>query len=389
VTRGPTIVVAGALANRPGNGGGAWVRLSFVRGLDRLGCGTFFVEQISEDACVDADGEPAPFERSVNRSWFHTVTAEHGLAGRAALIVGETGEVDGMRSEELDAIARDADLLVNLSGNLTDDRLLRRFRTKAFVDLDPGFTQFWHAAGEGGTAVDGHDVWFTVGENIGSDGCTIPDCRITWRTIRQPVVLDDWPVVAGDNDLATTIASWRGPFGPVERDGRRYGLKAHEFRRFVDLPASAPLRFELALEIDPADDADRDLLTDNGWSVVDPEAVASDPQAFRDYVQRSGAEFSVAKEMYVRTNSGWFSDRSVRYLASGKPVLVQDTGFSRNIPSDEGVVAFTTLDEAAAGAASIKQRYDEHAAAARHIAERWFDSDVVLDRMLSDVGMAP
>jgi hypothetical protein len=202
------------------------------------------------------------------------------------------------------------------------------------------------------------------------------------------VVLDDWPVTRGSRDLATTIAAWRGPFGPLEHNGHRHGTKAHEFRRFVGLPAHCALRFEVALEIDPADDADRDLLASNGWRIVDPQDVAGEPDAFREYVQRSGAEFSAAKEMYVRTRSGWFSDRSVRYLASGKPVLVQDTGFSRNLPTGEGLIAFTTLDDAAEGAASIAARYDEHAGAARRIAEEHFDSDVVLGRMLDDIGIA-
>ncbi len=384
----PTIVLAAALANRPDNGGGAWVRLSFVRGLERLGCRTFLVEQIPQAACVDADGAAAPFEHSANRAWFHEVTEAFGLSERAALLVEGSGDVDGMASDELRELADDADLLINLSGHLDHSPLFERFRRRAFVDLDPGFTQLWRAAGNGGARLDGHDLHFTIGENIGTDGCSVPSGGIEWRAMRQPVVLDDWPVVRGYDDLATTIAAWRGPFGPLEHNGQRHGVKAHEFRRFVDLPAHARQCFEVALDIDPADGTDRALLTDHGWRVVDPKDVARDPHAFRRYVQRSGAEFSVAKQMYVRTNCGWFSDRSVRYLASGKPVLVQDTGFSRNLPVGAGLIAFTTLDTATDGAASIAQRYEEHADSARRIAETCFDSDIVLSRMLADAGIA-
>ena len=146
-------------------------------------------------------------------------------------------------------------------------------------------------------------------------------------------------------------------------------------------------RFEIALDIDPADERDLVALRDHGWHVVDPTVVASGPVAFRQYVQASGAEFSVAQGIYVETQSGWFSDRTVRYLASGRPVLVQDTGFSRNYPVGEGLVAFRTMDEAVAGAERIARDYAGHGRAARAIAEAYFDSDRVLGRLLEETGL--
>ena len=156
----------------------------------------------------------------------------------------------------------------------------------------------------------------------------------------------------------------------------------HQFRSFVSLPSRAAGSFEMALDIDPSESADLALLAQHGWSLVDPRRAAGSPEAFRRYVQGSGAEFSVAQEVYVATGSGWFSDRSTRYLASGRPVLVQDTGFSRTLPVGEGLVTFSTMDDAVVGARRIVEDYGAHAAAARLLAEEHFDSDRVLSGFL-------
>jgi hypothetical protein len=202
-------------------------------------------------------------------------------------------------------------------------------------------------------------------------------------------VLEHWPAVPTlELERFTTIASWRGTYGPVEYEGKTFGLKVHEFRKFLELPQRAPGRFEVALDIHPDDAADRERLLQHGWVLTDPVEASGDPERFRSYIQASGAEFSVAQGIYVATNSGWFSDRTVRYLASGKPVLVQDTGFSRTLPASEGLVAFRTLDEAAAGATMIITDYERHARAARTIAEEFFDSDKVLGNLVEQLGIA-
>jgi hypothetical protein len=175
--------------------------------------------------------------------------------------------------------------------------------------------------------------------------------------------------------------------GTIEAAGHRYGVKAHQWREFLELPALIPQQLEVALAIDPADEKDRRSLLEHGWHLVDPREVAGDPDRFRSYIQSSGGEFSVAQGIYVETNSGWFSDRTVRYLASGKPVLVQDTGFSRNLPTGEGLVAFSNLREAADGARQIAESYDSHALAARRLAEEYFDSDQILGMFLDDLGV--
>jgi hypothetical protein len=371
-----TVVVAGALANKAGSAGEAWVRMSWVRGLELLGLDVRFVEELSGGGV-----DPAAV------SWFSGVSTRFGLEGRATLL--QDGEaLVGPSLEDLEALAADA-TLVNISGHLRTPVLMNAFRRRVMVDLDPGFTQFWHQQGISGASVEGHDLYFTVGELIGTPECPIPTGGIEWHAVRPPVVLDDWPPVASHGlDRFTTIGSWRGAFGPIEHDGHRYGLKVHEFRKVFDLPRRSQQRFELALDIHPADGRDLDALVANGWRVVDPRQVAGDPDAFRAYIQGSGGEFSVAQGIYVETNSGWFSDRTTRYLASGRPVLVQDTGFSRTLPVGDGLAAFRTLGEAVAGADDIARRYAEHREAARRLAEEEFDSRRVLARFCEQAGIA-
>jgi len=386
-----TVLVSGAIANKLYNGGAAWTRLSWALGFRALGCRVFFVEQISRDTCVDAAGAVTAFERSVNRAYFRRIMEQFGLAGSAALIYEDGEQVDGMAYAELLDAAASADLLVNISGHLTLASLMRRLRRKVFIDLDPGFTQFWHVAGSARLRLAGHDSYFTIGENIGTPGCPIPTGDIRWRRTRQPVVLEQWPVSSDTLDRFTTIASWRGPYGPVQYDGRTYGLKVHEFRKFLALPKLTGQRFEIALDIHPADWRDLASLRLHCWQIVEPREILPNPEAFRCYVQGSGAEFSVAQGIYVETQSGWVSDRTVRYLATGKPALVQDTGFSRNYPADMGLVAFRTLEEAIDGAERIRFDYSAHCRAARAIAEGYFSAPIVLGQLLEhmDIGERP
>ena len=381
------VVVSGALANKPGNGGNAWTRLSWALGFKQLGFQVCFVEQIAPSACVDSAGQRVPLDQSINQAYFREVTQQFGIS-HAVLMCGNDAEhAYGMTRSELHDMVDNADALFNISGHL-QGTLRRRFRRSIFFDDDPGFTQFWWAAGNAGARLEGHDHWFTIGENVGSSGCTIPLDGIPWRTTRPPVTLSDWPVRDTLSEARfTTVGTWRGPYGPVHYQDRTYGLKVHEFRKFLELPTRVPQDFELALDIDPGETRDLTDLTNNGWHLVDPRTVARSPGEFRQYVQTSGAEFSAAQGMYVGTHSGWFSDRSVRYLASGKPVLVQDTGFSRNYPVGEGLLAFRTLDEAVAGVDRITRDYELHARAARSLAEEYFDANRVVGRLSDEVGL--
>jgi hypothetical protein len=380
------ILVSGALANKPHNGGAAWTRLSWALGLKALGFEVAFVEQIRRDRCLDALGRPSTFEESANLQYFRHVTGQFGLSDRATLTCDD-GASHGLTPSELDDLVRSAKALVNITGHLSHPRM-DSIPCRIYIDLDPGYTQFWHASGNPGPRLEGHQFYYTVGENIGRPCCSIPTGGIRWRPIRQPVLLQHWPACSTPAPFRfSTIASWRGPYGRAQHSGITYGLKAHEFRRFSELPRRVDQRFELALDIDSADERDLRALRDSGWHVTSPRIVAPGPVEFRKYIHESGAEFSVAQGIYVETENGWFSDRTVRYLASGKPALVQDTGFSRNYPTGEGLVAFRTMDEAVTGAERITRDYVEHASAARAIAETYFDSDRVLGQLLEETGL--
>ena len=375
--RGPTparwCVVAGAIANKAQNGGESWVRLSWVLGLQRMGFDVHFIEQGGVEGIA----------------YLEEVAARFGLTERISVVTPDGAALHGLSEEGLTDLADRAEFLVNISGNLSAPGLLSRFRRRAYIDIDPGYTQFWHVHGQLRNTLRQHDAWFTVGGNIGSPACPIPTDGILWQSVRPPVVLEKWPVRAAEHrDLLTTVAGWRGAFGSVEADGHRYGVKAHQWRAFLELPSLISQRLEVALAIDPADESDRRSLLDHGWHLVDPMKVAGHPDLFRGYIQRSGGEFSVAQGIYVETNSGWFSDRTTRYLASGKPVLVQDTGFSRTLPTGEGLVTFNNLSEAVDGANRIAASYDSHARSARQLAEEYFDSDRVLGTFLDDLGVA-
>ena len=383
-----SVVVAGALANKCHNGGESWVRLSWVRGLRNLGFRVFFLEQIDDTACVDAQSRPSSASDSDNRRYFDQVTTAFGLRGNAALICSQSRETFGASYEDVQHVCESAALLINISGHLQLKDLLNRIATTVYVDIDPGFTQIWHAQGIRSGRIMEHDYYFTIAENINQPDCGIPTGQLPWRPIRQPVVLSDWPACASpEHTRFTTIANWRGPYGAIEYGGKLLGSKVHEFRKLIELPTRSPAQFELALKIHPADGQDLLLLEQNGWRLVEPSLVAADPHSFRNYVQGSSAEFSVAQGMYVATNSGWFSDRSIRYLASGKPVLVQDTGLRAHLPVGEGLLVFSNLDEAIRGADEIVADYERHSAAARRIAERYFDSDYVLPQLLEQVGV--
>ena len=384
----PMAIISGALANKPFNGGNAWTRMSWVLGLKKLGFEVIFVEQIDSQDCVDGAGRVSGFEHSINLAYFMSTLKRFGLEGQCSLICDQGSKIHGLALKELTKKAREAHLVFNISGHLTHAQLQTPDACKIYFDDDPGFTQFWHAAGSTGSRLVGHDFYYTVGANIGSPNCPIPTNGVTWRHAPPPVLLQHWPVHRKDSmDRFTTVGSWRGAYGPVQHNGKRYGLKVHEFRKFLGLPRRNGAKFEVALQIDPADKEDRDALLANGWSLVDPNTACGTADAFRDYIANSGAEFSAAQGIYVDTNSGWFSDRTIRYLASGKPALVQETGFSSHYPTGLGLMAFRDLEAALVGAEAIEHDYQGHCSAARKIAEEFFDSDKVITRMMSEIGL--
>jgi hypothetical protein len=358
-------IVAGALANKPESGGEAWVRLSWVLGLQRLGWEVHLIERLERP-------EPAA------QRYFAEVTGAFGLDGWASLLDGQGEALHGHDEGHLLEVAAEADLLFNISGHLGPGPLRSAPHKRVYVDLDPGFTQAWHADPGLDFTVAGHDTYVTVGQNIGRPHCPVPTVGIEWVPTLPPVLLDEWPAAPPPQRplTFTTVATWRSPYGGLTIDGREMSLKHHQFRRFASLPEQIDgVELELALDIHPGDAADLELLRKHGWKLVDPCEVAATPAGFRDYVRRSGAEFSVAQGVYVEAATGWFSDRTAAYLASGRPAVVQDTGCPAPI-------VFEDLDCAVAGIEAVRDSYEEHAATARGFAERCLDSDRVLGRLL-------
>jgi len=381
------VMVGATIASFPGNGGIAWERLSWILGFRRLGYDVFWVDELGRGHCVDAAGARGQgYGSCLNQPWFEQAVERFDLAGSAALLGDEGESLYGPSLDELLVLAEEAELLVNHAGDVRNAALKKRSRRAVYVDVDPGFTQLWLASGRAAPRIEGHDLHFTIGENVGTPSSDLPTSGIEWRHTRQPVVLEDWPFAEEEADARfTTVGRWRGtgPHGPLDDIGQPFPQKGDELLAVLDLPARTGLAFEIALDT-RGDDEPRALLEAHGWRVVDPSAVAADPDRFRRYVQASWAEFSVAKGAYVETSTGWFSERTARYLASGRPALVQDTGFSRTLPVGEGLLAFRTPEDAVLGAERIAAGYGSHRQAARRIAEEYFDSDKVLMRFLED-----
>jgi hypothetical protein len=285
----------------------------------------------------------------------------------------------GPAAARIDGACRDADLVLNVSGANLLPPSLHEIPIRVFVDTDPGFTQIRQLTSDV-YADDAarHNVFFSFAANVGRNGCELPDGR-AWAATRQPVVLKWWPRHDGNASGAfTSTLTWQ-PY-PAQTYGlRRYGTKLDSFNRFVDLPRRTTATFELAARTTPTHAT---TLERNGWRVRDPREVAGDPWAYQRFIRRSKAEFGVAKEGYVTAGTGWFSERSANYLASGRPVLAQETGYSRWLESGSGVIPFSTTEEAAAGVEEVNARYDFHCRAARELAAEYFDSRRVLTALL-------
>lgn len=369
------IVIAGAVAQKPGAAGHAWQFLQYLLGFRRLGYDVLLLDSLpGTDTQAQARGI----------AWLTRVLGAFGLEDCWSLDLGDGHHAGVDRRRALTFVA-EADLLINVMGFLTDAELLAAARRRVFLDTDPGFGQMWRELGLADVFA-GHEALVTIGERIGEDDCTVPDGGLPWITTPQPVVLEAWPQQApGPGERFTSVASWRGAYGPIDYAGHTYGLRVHQFRRFTALPHLTTGTFELALDIHAADETDAQRLMAGGWTLVPPARVASTPGDYRRYIQGSDAEIMIAKGIYVDSRSGWISERSLCYLASGRPVLAQDTGFTSLYQAGEGLLAFSTVEEAAAGVEAIRAAPARHAAAARALAEAHFDSDLVLTRLLDRV----
>jgi hypothetical protein len=387
------VVVTGLVATYP-VGGVAWDYLQYVQGFAALGCdvvyledtGQWFYDPAAETFRPDAGAGAAYLAAALRRL----------LPGRDPRWAVRThdGTLLGLDERALARACAGADLFLNLSGACWLREPYRAARVTAYVDTDPCYSQAKLAAADAGIAdeattesaalIRAHDVFFTLGEHVGQPDCRIPAVGLTWFPTRQPVVLANWPLTPGPPDGAfTTVLSWRiNPTPPVV-DGRSYGGKDVEFERFLDLPRRAPDRLEAAI----SGTAPRERLRAAGWHVLDARTVSVGLDDYRRYLQGSRGELSVAKQAYVATRSGWFSTRSAVYLACGRPAILQDTGFSRHLPTGPGLHPFTTPEEAVAALAVVRADYRAACAHARAVAEECFRAEEVCQRLLADAGV--
>lgn len=377
------VLLGGMVAGVPGQGGLTWVVLQWLLGMQRLGHEVHFLELVKAPGLVPGD---APLSRSDNASYFLKVMRQFGVDDAATLFDTHTGESIGKSLQELEDFSSNCDLLLNLSGLLHDEQFFSQVPVRTYIDLDPAFTQLWNFEQGVDMGLSGHNRFVTIGLNLGTPDCVIPTLGKSWIKTLPPLVLANWPVAKSQPTLGlTTVANWRG-YGSIEHKGVFYGQKAHSMRPFFDAPSQTGAPFDLALSIHPDEENDLEQIRKTGWRLLDPSVVAATPGAFKEFIHLSRAEFGIAKSGYVASNCGWFSDRSICYLASGRPVVAQETGFSAHLPTGKGLFAFASMDELSDRIEQMDKDYEMHCRAARGIAKSCFDSDLVLVELLRNLG---
>ena len=371
------IVCSGHLIRHP-VGGHSWHHLQYLIGFMRLGHEvTFFEDYGWANSCYDPSRSEMTPDPDYGVAYMSRLFQSFGLEDRWCYLA-EDGTARGMSRAQLTDACRESDVYFNLS-NINWIPELDLCRRRVLVDTDPVFTQIG-AFGMGGP-FSRYDALFTYGENVHRSGCEMPTGDARWLPTRQPVVLDLWHVTAGDTaQPLTAVMNWTS-FSDTYNEDWIYGQKDREFKPYFSLPRETGERMRIALH---APVQVQQLLAKNEWELDDPLQVTRDPFSYQEYIRGSRAEFGVAKHGYVSTRCGWFSDRSSAYLAMGRPVVIQDTGFSDFLPCGEGLLAYRTKEEAIAAIRRLRDDYNGHCRAARKLVEEHFDSTRVLTRLLED-----
>ncbi len=391
------IVVGGFLGLLPA-GGITWDYVQYPIGFAALGHDVYYVEdtrlwpiyQAAGSDWGDCSGVVAHLRR---------VMEAFGLADCWAYRDEASGNCFGMSVEKVRELCRTADVFINISCSTFLRDEYRAIPARVLIDSDPMFTQVQYVSqqmftpGEPGlrAMIEGHTHHFTFGENVGAGDCRMPSCGITWRPTRQPVCLSHWRAIdvpANGDATYTTLMNWTAA-PPLKFDGETWGQKDVEFLRFIALPESVP-EIPLTVAVGQTGGAGKAFPDEearaHNWQVLDPHECAPDWNAYQTFIESSRGEFSVAKETYVKARTGWFSCRSACYLAAGRPVVTQDTGWSKYLPAGAGLLAFDDLESAADSLRRVEAEPSRHARAARAIAEEFFDSGRVLGEMLKQLG---
>jgi hypothetical protein len=370
--------------------GVTWQYLHYLLALRRLGWDAWYVEDSARWVYDPATGLETP-DASANVARVAAALDAHGFAGRWAFRgCYPDGQCYGLESHELDGLLREADVMLNVCGaqELRDEH--RTAARRLYVETDPVASQVRVAHGDQATiaALEAHDVLFSFGENLGAADCGVPVERFTWLPTRQPVVTELWAAPPPPPSAPfTTVATWRNTGKDIELGGETYyWSKDREFRKVLDLPARTP---EVAVEVAIGAERDaHDVLGHHGWRLRDAAVVSGDLGTYRSYLQGSRGEFTVAKDQNVRLRSGWFSDRSACYLAAGRPVVTQDTGFDNVLPTGKGLFSFISPDEVAAAFDAIASDYEGHCRVAAELGREYFEAERVVASLLARAGLA-
>ena len=388
------IIVLGFMGGMP-IAGVIWQHIHYIVGLQRLGHEVTYVEDT-----LNYPYDPVAFNISDDYSYatqtLGRLAKEHGFEGRWAYCARfkEPAEIAGMSLAELRTLYKEADCALNICGShdMNDD--LRTIRNLIYVESDPGVEQIKIDQGESSTIeyLKEHQHLFTFGENIGTPAFVVPTHGFNWLSTRQPVVTDLWcsgtEAQAPDPAaLFTTICNWStsGKKDIVWKDSNYLWSKSLEFLRFIEAPKLSGEPFEMATDIKKEEELK--LFRKNDWKLVLPHDLSLDWNGYRDYIRNSRGEFTCAKDQYIRLNTGWFSDRTACYLAAGRPVITQETGFTAHYSGKEGLLAFSTMEEIVDAVAAIRSDYKKHSRAALEIAREVFEAEKVLKSLLDRAGV--
>lgn len=363
--------------------------LHYLMGLRRLGYDPYYVEDSGRWIYDPLSFEFSP-DASGNIAAVAPILETHGFANRWAFRGNYPGgRCYGMTEEQLLQLYRQADAFLNVTASQELREEHMACPRRIYVESDPFAVQIKVAQGDEPTikALKAHDTLFTFGENLGAPDCDIPVEHFRWLPTRQPVAMELWenPFPPARGTAFSTITTWHNKGKDLQWRGETwYWTKDREFKKFLDLPRRRDVKFELAVEVD--EDVHR-LLTANGWNIVHSLPISRDINQYRRYIQNSRGEFTVAKDQVVRPLTGWFSDRSCSYLAAGRPVITQETGFSKYLPTGKGLFGFRTMEDILTAIDIIESDYEGSCTAAREIASEYFAAEKVLGSLMERAGL--
>jgi len=362
--------------------------LHYLLGIEQLGFESWYIEDGGANP-YDPRANSVVMECDYNVAYLRRIMEHYGFSGRWAYWDAVQNVCYGLSYNEIRSLYAEAAAVINLCGatRLREEHLACPVRI--MIDTDPVYEQIKYAKADQAsrTYIDAHTHFFTYGENLGAPDCPVPLCGVPWRPTRPPIVPRLWPEPSDTPSCFTTIATWENSGKNIEFEGSQYVWSKHvNFLRFLDLPRSRP-RTGFRLATLPPDERARNVIEARGWGLVDPRPISAEISRYRDFIGHSGGEFTVAKDIYVRPNSGWFSDRSACYLAAGRPVVTMRTGFSKFYPVGRGLLEYTNYEEALAAIDAVSADYARHSREARALAQEYFSSDRVISAMLAEIGL--